>query len=121
MRPDSVFVAAYSAVLLMLSLGLHRLGRVNTYPWTSRALAGYRRATGDRGGTGPAVKDASSDWPHIEVPRLHTGIALVAACAATLLTTVELVRHHRLEEVAVLGAVLSMGIVIMIRLVQRFR
>lgn len=116
MRPDSVFAAAYAIVLIAISAGLHRLGRVSTDAWRSRALAGHRRATSD-----PLVAAPVADWPHSEVPRLHTGIALVAASAATLLTTVELLRHHRPVEVVVLGAVLLLGCAAVIRLAARLR
>ncbi len=117
MRPDVLFVAAYAAVLLAVSAGLDRLGRVRTDPWASRALAGYRR----RNDGGTVVDGVGPAWPHSEVPRLHTGIALVAAAAATLLTAVELVRRHHLAEVAVLGAALIFGVVALTRLVAQAR
>jgi len=102
MHAEVLFVAGYAATLLAASAGLHRLGRVNTSPWRGRVLAGHRRALGEHGrGQHPT----RSDWPHSEVPHLHTGIALVAVVAAILLAVAELARHHRPPEVLLLGTV----------------
>ena len=81
MDPVVLFVAAYTSVMLAVATGLHRLGRANTSPSRSRvlALAGHRRSVG----AVPARH--GPDWPHSEVPRLHTGIGTVAAAAATIL------------------------------------
>ncbi len=116
MRADVVFVAAYAAVLLALSGLLHRLGRARTDAWTSRALAGHRRTLAE-----PVAGDAAADWPHMEVPRLHTGMALVAAAAATVLSTAELLRHHRPAEAVVLGVVVLLCLAVVLRLATRLR
>lgn len=116
MRADALFVAAYATALLALSASLHRLGRVRTDPWGSRVLAGHRRDTEDG-----RVGDRAVDWPHSEVPRLHTGMALVAAAAATLLAAAEVLRRHHLAETVVLGSVLIVGGFAFIRMVRQQR
>jgi hypothetical protein len=78
-------VALYAAALLAGAVGLHRLGR------SSR-----RHRPG---------------WPHSEVPRFYTGMALVAAGASTLLPAGELLgREHRSFETAVLVTVIVVAI-----------
>ncbi|MEO6204211.1 MAG: hypothetical protein ABIO67_02340 [Mycobacteriales bacterium] len=96
---EAGFVAAYCALLLLGAVGLVRLGRVNTSPWASRALAGHRREQPE-----PRERKPST-WPHSEMPTLHSTVAAVAAAAATLLATAELARQHQPLEAAVLGAV----------------
>jgi hypothetical protein len=46
-------------------------------------------------------------WPHSEAGRFHRIIALVMVALAALVVTCEGVRHHRLDEAAVLLAVLG--------------
>jgi hypothetical protein len=101
-QPESVIIAGYAALLLAGALGLHRLGKVNRI---SRVLAGHRRALGDDRSGLP-----DSDWPGSENRRLHTGIALVAAVAATVLPAVEMLRHHRSAELLVLAAIALAGV-----------
>ena len=111
---EAGFLVVYANLLLLAALGLHRIGRVNPSPWNSRVLAGHRRrhpevdvtelAARERGGQ--AGQDAVGwprTWPHAEQPRLHTGIALVAAMASLVLVIAGLWRHHQELELALLA------------------
>ena len=104
MRFEPTFVAVYGLLLLAAGRGLHRLGRLSSSAWSSRVLAGYRQQASE-----PVEPATAQDWPHSEVPRLHTALALVATAAALLLCAAELVRHHRPAEALLLGAVLTVG------------
>ena len=86
MSADVVVLTTYSLVLSGAAYGLRALGRRSTSPWSSRALAGHLRATGEK--PEPLHDD---DWPHSEVPRLYARMALVAAVAATALSIAGLV------------------------------
>jgi hypothetical protein len=68
---------------------------------------------------GCARKDACTDsdrgrevvrpvdpWPHSEAGRFHRGLSLVLVALAAMIVVVELVRHHRPDEAAVLAAAL---------------
>lgn len=114
MHAEVVFVAGYAVFLLGLAWLLARLGRVNTDPWSSRALAGYRAQAAE-------VPDRAEaqDWPHSEVPRLHTGLAVVATAAATLLPVAEAFRHHAPAELALLGPVACTGLAFGVHLMRR--
>lgn len=114
---DSVvlFVAAYTAVMLAVATGLHRLGRVNTSPWRGRVLAGHRRSVG------AVPAQHGPDWPHSEVPRLYTGIGTVAAAAATVLPAGVLLAHHRPAEVLLLGLAAGLAAWVLARLVATLR
>ena len=97
---ETAFIAGYAGLLLLIGAALRRLGRVSTDAWSSRLFAAYRAQAPDR--VDPAT---SADWPHSEVPQLHTALAAVASLAAALLCVAELVRHHEPLAVAVLTPV----------------
>jgi hypothetical protein len=48
-------------------------------------------------------------WPHSEAGRFHRAIALMLVALGTLIAAVELVRHHRPAEAALLAAMLVAG------------
>jgi hypothetical protein len=104
-RFEVAFISAYAVVLLAVAWGLWRLGRVNNDPWKGRLLAGHRRGMPDA----PHAAGAH-DWPHSEAPRLYTGVALVAATAATLLCVAEAFRHHAAAELGSLASVGALGL-----------
>ncbi|HVQ96293.1 MAG TPA: hypothetical protein VMU51_35070 [Mycobacteriales bacterium] len=114
MRSEVAFVAGYAVILLAAAAVLHRLGRRNSAAWASPALAAYRRQFG-------APEPAPTDWPHRDVGRLHTAVGLVAALAAGLLVTAELVRFHRLADAALLGPVGAGTLVVVAYLARRLR
>lgn len=97
---EAGFFAGYALLLVGVAAGLHRLGKVNTTPWRSRTLGGYRRQhpVPEPPPTGEA------DWPHSEAGRVYTLVALVTTLAAVTLLIVGLARNHRPVEIAVLGA-----------------
>jgi phosphatidylserine synthase len=113
MSPESAFVAAYALVLLAVAAGLRRLGKVNSSPWASRALAGYRAQTGDH-----AHDEERAAWPHSEVPRLFAGLAAVASTAAMVLCVAEMVRNHNTVDVLVLGIAAALSGIVTSRLVR---
>ena len=100
--------------MLLVAAALHRLGRVNSDPFRSRALAGYRAGVAEP----LPVRD---DWPHHEARRLYTAIGAVAAAAALLLCAGELVRHHAVAEVLVLLAVAVPSASVGTGLIRRLR
>ena len=116
MHAEAAIVGSYALILLGGSAALHTLGRVSSSAWGSRVLAGYRRQVKDA----PAPADRA-DWPHSEVPGLYTGVALVAAVAALVLATAELVRHHRPAETGLLAPVVLLAVVVTTWLVRRLR
>jgi hypothetical protein len=111
------FVAGYALLLLAVSGVLHRLGRRNSAAWASPMLAGYRRQR-----AGPELTPPSAaDWPHRDVGRLYTTVGLVAALAGGLLVVAESVRFHRPAELALLGPVSAVAVVVAARLAVRLR
>ncbi|HEX6919100.1 MAG TPA: hypothetical protein VF314_02600 [Actinomycetes bacterium] len=116
MHAEAAIVGIYALILLGGSAALHSLGRVSSSAWGSRVLAGYRRQVKDA----PAPADRA-DWPHSEVPGLYTGVALVAAVAALVLATAELVRHHRPAEAGLLAPVTLLALVVTTWLARRLR
>ncbi len=48
-------------------------------------------------------------WPHSEAGRFHRAIALMLVALGLLIAVVELARHHRPAEAALLGAVILAG------------
>jgi hypothetical protein len=113
---DVAFVAGYALVLLAAATALHRLGQRNSAAWASPALAAYRRRLAEAAAPDPP---ASTDWPHRDVGRLHTAVGLVAALAAGLLATAELVRVHRPAAVALLAPVGAVALTLAARLARR--
>lgn len=96
MRAETLFVAGYSLGLLAVAIGLSHLGRA-----IGRSQAGQPRGRRERHrGDDTTVPDPG--WPHSEVPRFYTGIALVAGGASTLLSGSALLTQHRPAETAVL-------------------
>jgi hypothetical protein len=114
---EALFVAAYAGALLAAAAGLHRLGRMNSSPWASRLLAGYRR----HAPPSAVPRDDPPGWPHSDAGRLHTAMALVAGLAALLLAGAALVRHHRPLEAATLTLVLAAAVAMLTRLVAALR
>ncbi|GAA1827436.1 hypothetical protein [Actinomadura chokoriensis] len=97
MRSEAVFITCYALLLVGVAGGLHRLGKIDTSPWRSRALAAHRRQAPEPPPTGRA------DWPHSEAGRLNTLIGLITALSAVTLVIAELARHHRPAEIALLS------------------
>lgn len=95
---EVLFTAGYSLLLTGGALGLHRLGRVDSSPWSSRALAGYRAQTSDS--PTPVPPEA---FPHRDAGRLHSAVAAVACVAALLVAAAQLPRHHGPAEAVLLG------------------
>ena len=60
-------------------------------------------------------------WPHSEASRFRRGIALTLVVLAAVIVLVELPRHHRVAELAMLGTVLTGCLVIGRRLTARLR
>jgi hypothetical protein len=104
MDSEVAFVGGYALALLALAAGLHRLGRINNDPWSSRLFAAYRAQAPE-----PPPSPSRSDWPHGEAPRLYTAVAAVASTAALVLSLGELLRHHAGAEAMLLGAVAVAG------------
>jgi hypothetical protein len=48
-------------------------------------------------------------WPHSEAGRFHRGIALLLVALGLLILVVELARHHRPADAALLAALLAVG------------
>jgi hypothetical protein len=104
-RPEAVFVAGYATALLAGAVALHRLGRAN------RSLAHRFQDGRHHDGTETTTDDRDAGWPHSEVPRFYTGIALVAAGASTLLSAGELLgRSLRNNETAILIIVFVLAV-----------
>ena len=101
---ETAFFAGYAAVLLLAAAGLRRLGRVSTDAWSSRLFAAYRAQAPE-----PVEPATHADWPHSEVPRLHTALAAVACLAATMLCLAQLVRHHEPSALVVLAPLAALG------------
>jgi hypothetical protein len=96
----------YATALLAGAVGLHRLGRANRSLLAGRFQDGRRRV-----GTDSPTDERDPGWPHSEVPRFYTGIALVAAGASTLLSAAELlVQDHRTFDTALLVIVLLLAV-----------
>jgi hypothetical protein len=127
---EALFLLIYADVMVLAALGLHRLGRVNPSPWRSRVLAGHRRHHPEArlapGGTTPLSRRRGAagrpdTWPHVEQPRLHTGIALVAATAGLALTIAGLCRHHQNLERALSAATLVATCAVLVHLSNALR
>ncbi|MHB9861526.1 hypothetical protein [Streptomyces sp. YIM S03343] len=116
MSAEILIVAAYVLVLLAVVAVLDLYGRQPTSAWASRVFAGYRRAVPEA--PEPAHPD---DWPHSEVSRFHRVISLAVSGVAVVLTTAELVRHHRTAEAAVLLAVVFPHVLLAARRVRGLR
>ncbi|HEX5740995.1 MAG TPA: hypothetical protein VFY17_05505 [Pilimelia sp.] len=95
---EVLFAAGYSLLLTGGALGLHRLGRVDPSPWSSRALAGYRAQAPE-----PPAAVPPEAFPHRDAGRLHSAVAAVACVAALLVAATQLARHHRPAEVVLLA------------------
>ncbi|MCW2605915.1 MAG: hypothetical protein JWO60_608 [Frankiales bacterium] len=111
-----MLLTTYALVLLGVAEGLRALGRRSTAPSASRTLAGHLRATG-------AAVDTSADaeWPHVEVPRLHAVIGLVAVLAAALLSLGSLGLHHDGPLVALALTVLVLSVLSGVRMARSLR
>lgn len=102
MPAEAVLLSVYAVVLLGVAHGLRVLGHRSTSPWASRTLTGHLRVNHEE----PVSPD---DWPHCEVPRLYTGMALTAALASVALSIAGLALHHEAVAGALLGAVVVMA------------
>lgn len=60
-------------------------------------------------------------WPHSEAGRFHRGISLMLVGLALLLLVVEGVRHHRLQEAALIVPLLAAGALVARWLARDFR
>ena len=60
-------------------------------------------------------------WPHSEAGRFHRGLSLVLIALALLIVLVEAVRNHRLDELALLAALLAGGTGAAVHLARDFR
>lgn len=116
MSTEAGFVAVYLVLLLAIVGVLELYGRQSTSAWASRVFTGYRRAVPDA--PEPADPD---DWPHSEVRRFHAVLSAFVAAVAVVLATVELVRHHRPAEMAVLSAIGLLYALLGARLLARLR
>jgi len=117
LRPEAIFVVLYAAALLAGAVGLHGLGRTSRRHRPTRTRAGRLRTRTDT----TASDEGDSDWPHSEVPRFYTGMALVAAGASALLPAGELLgRDHRSLETAVLVTVIVVAVLTLAWLGTRF-
>jgi hypothetical protein len=101
---ETAFFAGYATALLLAAVGLRRLGRSSTDAWSSRLFAAYRAQAPE-----PVEPATHADWPHSEVPSLHTALAAVASLAATLLCLAQLVRHHEPLALVVLAPLAALG------------
>lgn len=110
---ETVFLLVYAHGLLLVALGLHRLGRATTSPWAGRVLAGHRRRHPE---AAAELVDPPGAWPHSEQLRVHTGIGLVAAAAAFVLGVVGLWRHHDEVETMLFSLTSVVALVVLRRL-----
>ena len=60
-------------------------------------------------------------WPHSEAGRFHRGLSLMLITLALLIVLVEVARHHRLPEVALLAGLLAAGTAAAAHLVRDLR
>jgi hypothetical protein len=60
-------------------------------------------------------------WPHSEAGRFHRAISLMLVGLALLVLVVEAARHHRLQEAALIAAVLAAGVLVAHWLARDFR
>ncbi|MBS2963594.1 hypothetical protein KGA66_11085 [Actinocrinis puniceicyclus] len=116
MSTEAGFVAVYLAALLVLVGVLELYGRQSTSAWASRVFAGYRRAVPDA----PEPADPE-DWPHSEVRRFHGVLSALVVAVAIVLAAVELLRHHRPAELAVLSTIGLLHALLGSRLLGRLR
>ena len=70
---------------------------------------------------GREVVRAMDPWPHSEAGRFHRGISLVVAVIAGLILAAEAIRNHAPVELAVLGAVLTVVVLVAWHLHAAFR
>lgn len=68
-----------------------------------------RKSTCTDSDRGREIARPLDPWPHSEAGRFHRAISLLLALLAVLIIVVELVRHHRPQEAALLGALLAAG------------
>jgi len=98
-RSEVIFVVGYALTLLAGAIGLHRLGRTSRQQQPGRLRIGPTSVHGDS----TAARGADPGWPHSEVPRFYSAMALVAAGASIMLPVGELLgRDHRSSETALL-------------------
>ena len=107
MRPEVVFVVGYALALLAGAVGLHGLGRTSRVQQPGR----LRRGPTPVPTKSTTTVDADPGWPHSEVPRFYSAMALVAAGASIILPVGELLgSDHRLSETALLISVLVLAV-----------
>lgn len=96
MDAEVVIVSGYAVGLLLLAALIRRVGDASTDAWSSRMFAAYRAQA-----PAPLDRASAADWPHTEAPRLYRVVSLVAAAAGLVLCLVEVLHHHRPQELAV--------------------
>jgi hypothetical protein len=95
MDAEVVIVTGYAVGLLLLAALIRKVGHASTDAWSSRMFAAYRAQA-------PVpLERAGADWPHAEAPRLYRVVGLVAVVAGLVLCLVEVLHHHRPQELAV--------------------
>jgi hypothetical protein len=70
---------------------------------------------------GREVVRAMDPWPHSEAGRFHRGISLAVALIAGLILAAEAIRNHAPFELAILGAVLTVVVLVAWHLHAAFR
>src|SRR5215204_603078 len=70
---------------------------------------------------GREVVRAMDPWPHSEAGRFHRGISLAVAVIAAVILAAEAIRNHATVELAVLGAVLILDVIVGWHLNTAFR
>jgi len=106
-RAEVIFVVGYALALLAGAVGLHRLGRSSRQQQPGRPRIVRSSVHGDS----TTAPGPDPGWPHSEVPRFYSAMALVAAGASIMLPVGELLgRDHRASETALLIGLLVLAI-----------
>lgn len=111
METSTVLLGAYSVVLLAVAWGIHWQG--------TRAASGHDRGVEHDEQSDPVV--GLPQWPHSEVPKLHSAIASVAAAGVVLLAVVEVLMLGPGASTIVFGAVAVCAIWTLSRLSRPLR
>ncbi len=107
MPADVIFVVGYALALLAGAVGLHRLGRTNRRQQPGHLRSGRTGARTDS----TTTRETDPDWPHSEVPRFYSAMALVAIGASIVLPVGEFLgRDHRSPETALLIGLLMLAV-----------
>lgn len=99
-----MLLSIYAVMLIGAAVGLHMRGR-RTRSAAERTETVYGESvTGEQ-----APTSGERFWPHSEIPKLHTGVAIVAAFAATILPMAAVIEYHQIPELIVLVTVSAGG------------